>query len=190
MDLRPRREYVLPDALRAELAEPLGPVVTTEGLAAAVKGANPLVAIGDVVSLTLLELGIAPRFFACDYRTQRGLPPAATTGPKPYVPPPAHHYRTMLMQWGTKELRAPNPAGLVTREAWDAVARAFTEPGPDPVRLVIEGEEDLLGLPAIVLAPDGAVVLYGSPGRGVVVVRVDQAARDKAASILMRMHMR
>jgi hypothetical protein len=51
----------------------------------------------------------------------------------------------------------------------------------------VDGEEDLAALPAIAAAPDGASVLYGQPGEGVVHVTVDDDVRDRVRSLLDRM---
>jgi hypothetical protein len=42
----------------------------------------------------------------------------------------------------------------------------------------IEGEEDLLALPAIMLAPLGAVVVYGLRNKGAVVVKVSEKLKE------------
>ncbi len=162
----------LPDALRAELAKPFGPLLQTAELAAALHGAGPILAVGDVVSLTLKQLKITPRIFVCDYLTQRG-----ERDPT---------YERELGAWGTHAFRVRNPAGQLTRQAWDAVALALEE-GKPPVRIVVEGEEDLVGLACFALAPIGAVVLYGMPGKGVVVANVDEAMRKKARDLVAHM---
>ncbi|MHB8632470.1 MAG: GTP-dependent dephospho-CoA kinase family protein [Thermoplasmatota archaeon] len=181
-DLKPAREYRLPTAMREELASPMGPIAVTSGLKALLGNAHPVIAVGDVVSLTLLELGIAPKFFLCDYKTQRGGPVAANP-----VPLPAHRFRTMLGKWGSKEMETANPAGTITRHAWETIRKAFADPAPAPIRIVVRGEEDLLGLPCVMEAPLGAVVLYGMPSKGVVVVHVTEEARERARGILSRM---
>lgn len=168
----PAGDLRLPDALRRELAAPFGPILQTADLAAALAGRSPILAVGDVVSLTLKRLGIVPRLFVCDYMTQRGEPDPT--------------YETELGSWGTVALRVRNPAGALTRKAWDAVAMALEE-GPAPVRIVVEGEEDLLGIPCFALAPLGAVVLYGMPGKGVVVATVDAAMKSRVRSFVERM---
>jgi uncharacterized protein (UPF0218 family) len=171
-DLRPPRRYVLPDALRAELARPFGPVVAGKDLPALLEGATVL-AVGDVVSLTLKTLGIEPRLFVCDFLTQRGEPDPT--------------YEAELGAWGRLAFRVSNPAATVTREAWDAV-RLGLAAGAEaaPVRVVVDGEEDLLGIPCFLEAPDGSLVLYGMPGKGVVVVTVDAAFKAKVAALLAR----
>jgi uncharacterized protein (UPF0218 family) len=172
-DLRPPRRYVLPERLRGELARPFGPVVAGRELPALLGDAPAVVAVGDVVSLTLKTLGIEPRLFVCDFLTQRGEPDPT--------------YEAELGSWGTLAFRVRNPAASVTREAWDAI-RLGLSAGAEaaPVRVVVDGEEDLLGLPCFLEAPEGALVLYGMPGKGVVVVRVDPALQAKVADLLSR----
>jgi GTP-dependent dephospho-CoA kinase len=190
-DLRPRRAYTLPVEVRGALAQPFGPVVSTQGVREATAGASFLVAVGDVVSLTLLEVGLVPRFFVCDYHTQRG---RAALGAGPAVPSgpvqpldPALTLRTRLHEWGRREVRVRNPAGHVTREAWDAIRAAMADAGPAPLRIVVEGEEDLLGLPCFLEAPVGAAVLYGMPGQGVVVVHVTPELQASVANLVRRL---
>jgi uncharacterized protein (UPF0218 family) len=53
--------------------------------------------------------------------------------------------------------------------------------------ILVEGEEDLLTLPCIVESPDNALVLYGQPSEGLVVVSTNAEARQEASLILERM---
>jgi uncharacterized protein (UPF0218 family) len=172
-DLRPPRRYVLPDALRAELARPFGPVVAGKDLPALLKGAPAVLAVGDVVSLTLKTLGIEPRLFVCDFLTQRGEPDPT--------------YEAELGAWGSVAFRVSNPPATITREAWDAIRQGLAaKPRAGPVRVVVDGEEDLLGIPCFLEAPEGSLVLYGMPGKGVVVVAVDAAFKATVAELLAR----
>ena len=41
------------------------------------------------------------------------------------------------------------------------------------MKIVVEGEEDLATLPAILYAPPGSVVVYGQPDEGSVLVKVN-----------------
>ena len=160
----------LPEALRPELARPFGPVVATEQLAAAV-GTDMVLAVGDVVSLTLKRLGIVPKLFVCDFQTQRSKPDPA--------------FWSELGSWGTREIRVHNPPAQLRAAAFQAVRDALADPSA-PVRIVVEGEEDLLGIPCFLEAPLGAIVLYGMPGRGVAVVRVTPEVRAMAQGLLDR----
>jgi GTP-dependent dephospho-CoA kinase len=170
-DLRPPRRYLLPDGLRRELGKPFGPVVGGNDLPAALNGFTTILAVGDVVSLTLKNLGIEPALFVCDFLTQRGEPDPT--------------YELELGTWGELAFRVRNPAGAITREAWDAI-RLGLQHDEKPVRVVVEGEEDLLGIPCFLEAPLGAAVLYGMPGKGVVVVTADAAFKRKVAQLLAK----
>ncbi|HUR60783.1 MAG TPA: DUF359 domain-containing protein [Candidatus Thermoplasmatota archaeon] len=186
-DMRPRTAYILPEPLRRELAAPFGPVLSTEQLGQQLTDSDVLVCVGDVVSLTIKELGLSPRLFVCDFQTQRGQADRM--------------FEVELGSWGRLAFKVRNPAGQVTREAWDAIrlgmeygAGSAREDGdvdedgdgPDPVRIFVEGEEDLLGLPCFLEAPLGAKVLYGMPGKGVVVVDVTPAFQDRVRALLTR----
>ena len=62
------------------------------------------------------------------------------------------------------------------------IKKAFTL--QNPVRLFVNGEEDLLVLPACIHAPENAVVLYGQPNQGLVIVRITPEIRNKAQRLL------
>ena len=63
--------------------------------------------------------------------------------------------------------------------------RAFA--GEKPVMVLIDGEEDLLTIPAVIEAPLGAVVFYGQPFEGVVAVKVDERSKASARETVQRM---
>ncbi len=169
-DLRPQTAYTLPERLRPALSEPWGPVVDTATLGLMLGRDDTVLAVGDIVSTTLQDLGITPRLFVCDYRTLRG-------GDDPEL-------LRRLGGWGDRETRVENPAATVTREAWDAVREALGQPVGVTTRIVVTGEEDLLGIPCFLEAPLGAIVLYGMPGRGVVVCAVTAELQAKVASLV------
>ncbi|MGB1586748.1 MAG: GTP-dependent dephospho-CoA kinase family protein [Thermoplasmatota archaeon] len=168
---RPLSDLDLPEALRAELAAPFGPVLSTKQLRDALQPDDVILSVGDVVSMTLHELGIQPKLFVCDYKTQRG--------------DDSEDYRRVLGHWGDHEIQVANPAAKLTVAAWDAVARALEAKGT--TRIVVEGEEDLLGLPCIALAPECAVMLYGMPNQGVVHCRVTTTLKAQVHDLLSRM---
>jgi 3-methyladenine DNA glycosylase AlkD/uncharacterized protein (UPF0218 family) len=122
-------------------------------------------AVGDVVSRETLAAGIRVDLRILDRVSMR----------KP----------TLSLDLGArKTYHVKNPAGVITLEAWEMVKRAMKE---ENVVIVVEGEEDLLALPCIVESPDDAIVLYGQPSQGLVVVQSTPAAKKKAARILGRM---
>jgi uncharacterized protein (UPF0218 family) len=168
----PKGDYVLTPSLRRKLKNPLGRFfpsmdVRGEDFLALVTGAKLVVSVGDRVTETLQETtGRSPDVFVVDgmeRRTAREVPRVA-------------HGST---------IRAKNPAGGITKAALSAVKQAFA--GEKPVMVLIDGEEDLLTIPAVIEAPIGSVVFYGQPLEGVVGVQVDEKSKAKAREILGRM---
>lgn len=169
MDLCPADRYVVPDSLRPALARPWGPVVDTGTLRAMLRPDDVLLCVGDIVSITALDLGLHPKLIVCDYRTLRGHDP---------------ELRRRLEGEG-REVGVHNPAAVVTREAWQAVRDAVAAQGT--TRIVVDGEEDLLGIPCFLEGNVGDVVLYGMPGRGIVVCRITQELQKRVADLVQTM---
>lgn len=80
------------------------------------------------------------------------------------------------------ELTVDNPAAEITLQSIAMIKKAFTL--QNPVRLFVNGEEDLLVLPVCIHAPENAVVLYGQPNRGLVIVRITPEIRNKVETLL------
>lgn len=164
------RDLVLPEAMREELARPLGKVVKGAEVVAAVKGAKPLVTVGDYTTADLVERGVVPQIAVVDFKTKR-------------LEEPRWHMK--LKGVGDWVIVLENPPGMIRRDAWSVISEAFKS--RERVRLEVRGEEDLLALVCIALAPEGAVVAYGQPDEGAVIVRVDRGAKARVHDILRRM---
>ena len=80
------------------------------------------------------------------------------------------------------ELTCNNPAGEITDEAVSTIKKAFSsEPH---VRIIVNGEEDLLVLPICMNEPDGFIVMYGQPNEGLVIVQITPDLRAKIQKLL------
>lgn len=170
-DLRPATRYLLPEDMRDELAKDFGPVVPDEQLEKVLADTDCIIAVGDVVSLDLKERDIEPRVFICDFKTHRD--------------DEAPRFKQELGDWGDKEVKVLNPASIITRKAWSAIRAAIADEGR-MTRIVVNGEEDLLGIPAFLEAPIGAKIVYGSPGKGAVVVTVTATFQQKVRALVAR----
>jgi GTP-dependent dephospho-CoA kinase len=126
------------------------------------QGPACVIAVGDVTSSTLLQEGYVPDVAIVDGKTKRGPFEESFSGEKEY-----HAY---------------NPAGMLYPEAWSVVDTAIHD-GRKSV-IFIEGEEDLIGFPATILAPEGSVMLYGQPNVGIVWVPVKGENRNIAREFL------
>ena len=80
------------------------------------------------------------------------------------------------------ELTVDNPAAEITSESISMIKKAFTL--QTPVRLLVNGEEDLLVLPVCIHAPENAVVLYGQPNEGLVIVQITPEIRNRVQTLL------
>ena len=167
----PEEDLILPDDLREELASPsYGDLVAEEELEERLKSSSRVICVGDVVTVTLIDMGLEPDVAVFDYRTRRSDDPDARA-------------RISGMK-GTLE-RVENPAGMITRALWRAVRDAVAS--ADKRKIEVAGEEDLAALVAVATAPDGADVIYGLPQRGLMVVRVEESTRTAAIAAISRM---
>ena len=121
---------------------------------------NKMITVGDVVSLTMRRNGIRPILSVYDGYTER-------------------HEMTdfaALVEGEEKEVVA-NPAGTITDELDEAVRNALTAGTTDLIR--VEGEEDLALMPCILHAPEGTEIVYGWPGKGMMVITTDGTIRKR-----------
>lgn len=158
---------ILNDKLRARLKRPLGQLFPD--IATAVEHLRKirpamLITVGDVVTARFLGAGVRPDVAVVDFLVMRGPAPASV--------------KAKLDSLGGNVVRVKNPAGALTPE----MRRAFE--GKPPLKIVVEGEEDLAAIPAVISAPEGSIVVYGQPGEGVVLIEVTEAKRQEFAGLL------
>jgi uncharacterized protein (UPF0218 family) len=158
----------LPESLRQELRTPFGPV---RQAVSSVPEDVPVVAVGDIVAYHLSQAGRRPSVAVIDRRTQReAVDPAIEAA---------------VLEDDPRQVQVDNPAGTITAPLVAALVDAIDD--PDPVTIVVTGEEDLAVLPAVLAAPRGAFVLYGQPDEGMVQVAVDDEIRETVQELLSRM---
>lgn len=160
--------YRLPEALREKLARPMGrlytaPEIAGGGFVQALASAGLLATVGDRVTDTLGAKGKIPDIQVVDSRENR----------RERSPPNVAYSRL---------IEVDNPPGTITADAIEGIREAFE--GPKPARVAVRGEEDLLAIPVIALAPVSALVLYGQPGEGIVTVRADADAKSRTRVVL------
>lgn len=160
----------LPDSLRGAFKDPLGPIETdAERLAGDVVG--PLVTIGDVVTYHFERIGHTPDVAVVDGLTERDAVDDDVA-------------RTLEAS-DARPREATNPAATLSESMLRTLREALES--AEPTAIDVDGEEDLVALPAIAIAPAGASVVYGQPGEGMVHVRVDEEVRERARDLLERM---
>ena len=77
-------------------------------------------------------------------------------------------------------LTCSNPPGTIQKEVWPILKKALKE----NKNVFVVGEEDLLVLPAVLLAPKNSLVVYGLFGQRVVLIEVSSTVKRKIKKIL------
>jgi len=156
----------LPKSLRGTLKEPFGELLSDlEEL----KRNKNIICVGDETSRIALDLGLKPRILIYDGKIKRE-----------FAPIPG-----IIRDFNAKEIRVKNPAGYITKESFETLYYALRN--FKRVKIRIDGEEDLLTIAAIDLAPEGSIVLYGQPNQGLVVAKVTKENKKRIEKILNQM---
>ena len=137
------------------------------------QGHQKIIAVGDVTTWGLVELGIIPSIAIIDGMTKRS-PWARTSEIKDSI--------------FDRVLSAENLAGEVSSDLFQSCKKAveFSINGAS-VLIRVTGEEDLAPIPMHLLSPLGSMVIYGQPGEGVVTQVVDLDTKDNCRRILNAM---
>jgi len=163
----------LTDDLRDLLKKPLGDLIrdndpNKENIIKKISAESVIITVGDRTTENMLQLGLKPQIQIIDgleKRNQCILPIDDTINTK---------------------LSCRNPPGEITEESIQIIKKAFSsEP---PVRIVVDGEEDLLVIPVCISAPENSVVMYGQPNEGLVIVQITPKIRAKVQKILDSMN--
>jgi uncharacterized protein (UPF0218 family)/phosphopantetheine adenylyltransferase len=158
---------------RGDLKTPKGDVFHVKdgppekGVVEKIQDQNPVmvIAVGDVTCSTILDEGYTPEVCVVDGITKRG----------PYE----------RIFKGDIEYCVYNPPAVLYPETWSAIDTAIHDDLHSIV--IVEGEEDLMGFPAVLLAPDNSVLLYGQPDVGIVWVPNNQDNKKLARLLLNQM---
>ncbi len=164
----PPKGWNMPDSMRGELGMPFGSLFKGEDVLEALSGCDRLIAVGDVVSSTLINKGVIPHLTVYDRRNERKELEAGEH-PADLLPVP--------------ETNVENPPGSITPGLVKAMKDGLESLGKTKVRVI--GEEDLAALVCAAIAPAGSCLVYGLPGKGVVLVHTD-AKVNQAAQRLIR----
>ncbi len=158
----------LPDSLRDQLKIPLGILLPDSqadknGIQKYLSDGSYVITVGDRTTEKMTDFGLIPSLQIVDGQEKR-------------------EKRIAPKLENATELTVDNPAAEITPASISIIKKAFTL--ESPVRLFVNGEEDLLVLPACVHAPENTVVLYGQPNEGLVIVDVTAEIRNKVQTLL------
>jgi hypothetical protein len=167
-------KYDLTPELRIRLKQPLGTLIrgsfveTMRRFKVMVDKEKPssIISVGDTVSKNLAKNHFFPQVSIIDNKCMR----------KSISPTVLRAERTVYVR---------NPQGTIAEEAIPAIQEALRD--KQHVKIIVDGEEDLLTLIAILYAPENSFVLYGQPHEGIVVVKVTLDKKAEIAGILRAM---
>lgn len=166
--------YSVTPELRTKFKEPFGALIqgsfdeTMSKMKKLIEKEKPpkIISVGDVVSRNLHEYNLHPQLTIVDNKFLRtkSLPEEVAV---------------------EKTIRVENPQGTITQEAISAIKEALEK--NEHTHIIVDGEEDLLTLIAVLNAPENAVVVYGQPYSGIVVVKVTSEKKAEAREFLKAM---
>jgi len=163
----------LPDDLRDQLKNPLGNLIrdndpNKENIIKKITAESIIITVGDRTTDNMLQLGIKPQIQIIDGLEKRS------------------ECTVLADDTISTRLSCRNPPGEITEESIQVIKKAFSsEP---PVRIVVDGEEDLLVVPVCIFAPENSIVMYGQPNEGLVIVQITPEIRAKVQKILDAMN--
>jgi hypothetical protein len=163
----------LPDDLRDQLKNPLGNLISDndpnkENIIKKISTESTIITVGDRTTENMLQLGLKPQVQIIDGLEKR-------------------NQRIVLTDDTVNtNLSCKNPPGEITEESIQVIQKAFS--CESPVRITVDGEEDLLVIPVCIHAPENSIVMYGQPNEGLVIIRVTPEIKAKVQKILDSMN--
>lgn len=159
-------DYTVTGRLREDLRIPTSPIfegsnpVVTRDVIDYVKKKKlrNVVCVGDEVSRDLIVNDFKPNNVIVDGKVMRKQIDYLDEILKPYE----------------KKFELKNSAGLISKHAWKIMKEALESESA----VFVEGEEDLLAIPILLLAKNNTAIIYGQPGRGKVIIEVDEKRKE------------
>jgi uncharacterized protein (UPF0218 family) len=159
----------LPDNLREQLKIPLGLLilendVNKNNIQKYISKNSYIITVGDRTTEKMIDFGLNPSLQIIDgqeKRIKRDMP---------------KNFEVLTT------LSCDNPAAEITIQSIETIKQAFVS--QTPVRITVNGEEDLLVIPVCIHAPENSVVLYGQPNEGLVIVTITPEIRNKTQKLL------
>lgn len=147
---------------RPAFSRPWGVLFKSVGEARTLISGRKMIAVGDMTSSELLKSGLRPDLIIVDGKVMRK--------------------RVESPKTDFEEIKVKSAPATVSVELWAAIQNSLSSNSPK--KIVVEGEEDLAVIPAVMLSADGTAVIYGQPNEGVVVILVSASIREKFGRFL------
>jgi len=168
-----KKKVIFPEKAKELLRKPAGKLLTgdpqkiLDEIKCVINTEHPplVIAVGDYTSEMLRRGGIPVNLYIVDGKIERR--------------------RTDFFKLeGMRIVRVTNEPGTLNPEAVAKLHKLLQERDLRDIALLVEGEEDILTLAAILSAPDRSIIIYGQPKEGSVIVKVEEDSRKLAWKIL------
>lgn len=158
----------LPEKIREQFKSPLGVLLPEEKadkqyISEFLSDNSYIVTVGDRTTEKMISYDLIPSLQIVDgqeKRVKRDLPKSENV----------------------TTITCDNPAATIADSSIDLIKKAFGM--KPPVRILVNGEEDLLVIPVCIYAPENAIIMYGQPNEGLVIVKITQEIRNKTRELL------
>lgn len=150
----------LPESVRPALQRPLGEILPD--VPEVIDGPKT-VTIGDITTQKFNKKHVNQFLSVVDFMVKRQL---------------QFHDLSELGDTDKNIQKIHNPHGHITAELFQAMKNAFN--AKEKETILVEGEEDLAVLPALLIAPLGFSIFYGQPNEGLVQIQVTEENKEKA----------
>lgn len=157
--------------VREILHQPFGQLLSEDIPAVYLKDPEKIITVGDITTKRFHTLGIFPKISVIDFLVER----------KPI--------NTSLVEEGfngeEKSIHVTNPAGQLTPQVWEKIQEITKQLHTSQKFIVqVQGEEDLLVIPLILLLPLGYKLFYGQPKEGVVYIDITEQIKMEVFTFL------
>ncbi|MBU4299239.1 GTP-dependent dephospho-CoA kinase family protein [Patescibacteria group bacterium] len=160
------KTYILPVELRKRLKKPFGISILGKKKEVrdkfqqllAKKKFKKIITVGDYCSLTLPS----------DIKIFDGKIKRKKINPQP--------------KFGGGTLRCSNPRGTIQKGVWQIIKKAIKE----NKNVFVKGEEDLLAIPAVLLAGKNTTVVYGLPDKGICLIEISSKTKKIFKELLKK----
>ncbi|OGH19563.1 MAG: hypothetical protein A2868_01205 [Candidatus Levybacteria bacterium RIFCSPHIGHO2_01_FULL_40_15b] len=168
-----RNTLKLPEELRPVLRRPFGKIIKNLDDYKKISTSNNLIiAVGDIVVSNFMKIDYQPNISIVDLKTQRQ--PITDKNVLKFLPTP-----------DIKSKNEPSTVGKDSAAVLNSILRkSITSTKGHTIQ--IEGEEDLLAIPAILLSPLESIVLYGIREVGGIMVRVTEEKKEEVKRIVAK----
>jgi len=161
------KTLVMPESLRDELQKPLNEIYKDTKDILPILDNKIIISVGDIITSELKKLDINPAVSIIDFKTRR------------------HELPIHEIKNSTKAKNAQGTINFAAVESFSNALNTYFQI-KESQTIIVEGEEDLLALPAILLAPIGSIVLYGQFDQGIIINEIDETIKTKILKLLLQ----